>query len=220
MPWAGATYWRDPLREIVAKEPARHPDVLVRCRPMDEPPPELTPEPGWTRAPDVGVYRPERSFLADDDRRIRLAYWTRDEDRAFVGKVWFGPHAEGPPMCAHGGSLAAVLDDAMGRSLWAAGYRVLAGTLEFKYRSRCPLLRVHRIETRLVRHEGRRLYTEGAILAEDGTVRTEGTGTFVQISEEAFTSEMEKLKAAGHPAWITGQELEGLPASGDPGEDR
>lgn len=178
---------------------------------MDTTAPELTPEPGWLPVPDVGVYRPERSFLADDAHRIRLRYWTREADQAFVGKVWFGPHAEGPPMCAHGGSLAAVLDDAMGRGLWAAGYRVLAGTLEFKYRSRCPLLEIHHVTTRLVRHEGRRLYTEGAVLAADGTVRTEGTGTFVQISAEAFAAEMRRLEAAGLPAWRTGAEHEGLP---------
>lgn len=194
--------------DVAPRESPAGASDLVRCRSMDESPPELTPEPGWIPAPDLGIYRPERSFLADDDRRIRLAYWTREADGVFVGKVWFGPYAEGPPMCAHGGSLAAVLDDAMGRSLWVAGYKVLAGTLEFKYRSRCPLGEVHRIETRLIRHEGRRLYAEGSILAEDGTVRTEGTGTFVQITARHFAAEMETLEAAGYPVWTSALEAD------------
>lgn len=174
---------------------------------MDESPPLLTPEPGWSPAPELGIYRPERSFLANDDRRLRLAYWLRDADRAFVGKVWFGPCAEGPPLSAHGGSLAAVLDDAMGRSLWVAGYRVVAGTLEFKLRSRTPLLEVHHIETRLLREQGRKVFAEGRITGLDGSLRAEGTGTFVKITAQAFATEMERLKAAGHPVWTAGLEV-------------
>jgi acyl-coenzyme A thioesterase PaaI-like protein len=170
---------------------------------MDESPPDLTPEPGWSAAPDLGVYRPERSFMSNDDDRLRLSYWVREEDRAFVGKVWYGPRAEGPPLSAHGGSLAATLDDAMGRGLWVAGYRVLAGTLEFKLRSRTPLYEIHHIETRMVREEGRKVFTEGRITARDGTLRAEGTGTFVKITAEVFAAELERLRAAGFPIWNT-----------------
>jgi hypothetical protein len=71
-------------------------------------PPELAPEPGWVPCPDVGVYRTEHNFVSGDPdgQRIRIAYWQREKDQAYVGKVWFGINAEGPPLSAHGGSVA------------------------------------------------------------------------------------------------------------------
>lgn len=65
---------------------------------------------------------------ADDDR-LRVAYFRRNEDDALLATVWFGSKAEGPPHHAHGGSIAAVLDEAMGASAWICG----------SHRRRCAL---------------------------------------------------------------------------------
>ncbi len=168
-------------------------------------PEELTPDSGWIEAPELGVYRQPFSFVTGDPEgdRLRVRYWTRSEDLAYVGKVWFGPRAEGPPLCAHGGAIAAVLDDCMGRCLWVAGHKVLAGKLEFSYRSRTPLLAVHSLEAKVDRIEGRKVFAVCNLKSLDGTLRASGSGLFIQIDETHLESEKAKLQQAGHPTWST-----------------
>lgn len=63
-----------------------------------------------------------------------------------MARVWFGPSTEGPLGHVHGGSMAAVLDEAMGVSAWIAGQTVVAAKLAVKYRTMLPLGKVTTIE--------------------------------------------------------------------------
>ena len=85
---------------------------------------ESTSEVGWTPIDPLGSVGTGRSFVSGepDGDRLRVCYYRRDRDGALVGKIWFGPGAEGPPGHAHGGSMAAVLDEAMGAGAWLAGH--------------------------------------------------------------------------------------------------
>lgn len=81
------------------------------------------------------------SFVSGDPfgNRIRVRYFKRERDGALVGKVWFGPGAEGPPGHAHGGSMAAVLDEALGAAAWMSGHPVVAAKLVTVFRRMLPL---------------------------------------------------------------------------------
>lgn len=93
-------------------------------------------EVGWTPIEPLESVGTGRSFVSGEPSgdRLRVRYYRRERDRALVGKIWFGPGAEGPPGHAHGGSMAAVLDEAMGAGAWLAGHAVVAAKLTINFR--------------------------------------------------------------------------------------
>lgn len=126
------------------------------------------------------------NFVSDTagHRGLRAHYYKRTVDKALVGKAWFGPFAKGPPGHAHGGSLAALLDDAMGTAAWLAGYSVVAAEIKISFREMLPLLHVVRVEAWVEKVEGRKVYTRGKVFASDGKVFSEGSGLFIALTQE------------------------------------
>ena len=120
-----------------------------------------------------------------DGRRLSLAYYWHDRSRRMYGEITFGPDTEGPPGCGHGGSIAAVLDDAMGTAVWCAGHRVVAVNLNVDFRRFVPLdAPPRRVEVRIVRRLRRKVYTRAWLRGPDGTLHAEGKGIFLQIDFE------------------------------------
>lgn len=113
------------------------------------------------------------SFYLDGERVLGYGTLTRAQ--------------QGPPGHAHGGSLAAILDEAMGRVLWEMGHPVVAAHLEFDYRTPTPLNVPLVVEAELVSKGNRSLRTISHIKLPDGTVAVEGKGVFVEL-KEGFTS--------------------------------
>ena len=79
-------------------------------------PPEVMAELGWKPFVPLALEGGQRSFVSGKPQSglLRVHYFERQGDDAIVGRAWFGPGAAGPPGHAHGGSIAAVLDEAMG----------------------------------------------------------------------------------------------------------
>lgn len=150
-------------------------------------PPDLDAEPGWLElVPPASVAG--RSFVSGEPLgdRLRVRYFTR-HDGGLVGKVWFGPGAEGPPGHAHGGSLASILDEAMGAAAWLSGRVVVAADLHLTFRRMVPLEIVARVEARVVIVEGRKVRTAGTLASIDGVVTyCEAEGLFVEVGAERF----------------------------------
>lgn len=160
--------------------------------------PDLSPEPGWAE-PLRAEKRAHASFVSGDPEgpRLRVRYYRDPATDDRVGKVWFGPMAEGPPGHAHGGSIAAVLDEAMGTNCWQRGHRVLAGTLQIVYRRAVPLGTVARIRTSIERIEGRKVHAAGALVDEAGVVWAEGSGVFVIMKDEMLQHIAEEARRSG-----------------------
>lgn len=155
---------------------------------MDEP--DLGPEAGW-ESTGVPAHLKNNSFVSGhpEGQILRVRYYHDPASGQRVGKVWFGPGAEGPPGCAHGGSLAAVLDEAMGNNCWVQGHRVVAGTLTIKYLRTVPLGTTAIVRTQLDRVEDRKVYATGTVEDAQGGVFTEGTCVYIRLSpaqEQAF----------------------------------
>jgi hypothetical protein len=146
----------------------------------------LAPEPGWTPLGEwpFPTGKPGR-FVAGDDSglRYRLRYYrdAADPDRLH-GKVWFGPGAEGPPLHAHGGSMAALLDEACGMACWMNDTRVVAATLTTHFKRMLPLERVVEVDTRVVSRKQRRVLVEGRLFDGDEVFCT-AEGLFMVIGE-------------------------------------
>lgn len=130
-----------------------------------------------------------RSFLYGphaDDSIMQIRWYRRESDGALIGRVWWGPGAQGPPGHAHGGSMAAVLDEALGSSCWIAGHPVVAAELHTSFHAMLPLDRVYTVEAWVERVEGRKVYTCGHIIDEDGKRYTSATGLFISMTTDHF----------------------------------
>ncbi|MCK4349755.1 MAG: PaaI family thioesterase [Candidatus Krumholzibacteria bacterium] len=105
-----------------------------------------------------------------DGNRLRIQYFTHFTGLQLMSKVWFGPGTQGPPGCVHGGSIAAVLDEAMGATTWLAGYTAVAAEITVTFHKMLPLDTCCLIEPRVVEVDGRKIYTKAEIMDRDGMV--------------------------------------------------
>jgi len=105
------------------------------------------------------------------------------EDGEIVAEVTLTEEQQGAPGHAHGGSLAAILDEAMGWAVWRAGHRALAAHLEFDYRHPTPLGVPLEARARLVGKGGRSVRAEGEIRLPDGRVSAQSKGVFVDLGD-------------------------------------
>ena len=147
--------------------------------------PDLSGEPDWTPVEVFRSFGGPRAFVSGDPdgNRLRVRYYSRHADDALVGKVWFGPGAEGPPDHAHGGSTAAVLDEAMGAAAWHADHPVVAAEIRIRYRRLLPLGTVALVETSITGVRRRRVHVTARLVDSDGRVFCDAEGTYVLVDE-------------------------------------
>jgi len=109
--------------------------------------------------------------------------WFVTDDKSIHGEVILTDRQEGPPLHAHGGASAAMLDEAMGTAAWIGGYMVVAVDLHVTYRHPIQLGQKIHIYGRVDRKEGRKIFTLGEIVLEDGTTAVTGTGIFIEAPQ-------------------------------------
>ena len=136
---------------------------------------DLTGEPGWSLFDAPALVGETLRFVSGDQtgNRFRMTYF-RDQEQNLVARVWFGPVTEGPPGHAHGGSIAAVLDEVLGLAAWAAGHKIVVGNLNVNFRQLLPIQTVVQVNTRIASVEGRKIMVHGEIHSLDGTVYAKG----------------------------------------------
>lgn len=145
----------------------------------------LRPDEGWTdlQRDNWPGYGP--NFVSGDaeGNRLRVHYYRRDSDGHLVGRAWFGPGTQGPPGHAHGGSMAALLDEVMGTSCWVSGHPVLAASIKIDFRNMIPLGTVATFEGWVDTVNGRKITTRGRLAGPDGTLFAEGEGLFIRMDK-------------------------------------
>ncbi len=148
---------------------------------------DLTGEPGWMALEYPESLKDKPSFVIGDHSKDRLAvkYFIRKEDKRFFGKVYFGQEAQGPPDHAHGGSMAAVLDEAMGFAAWIGGYTVVAAKITVEYFEMLPVGSVVTVEAWIEHVEGRKVRTKARLYNDDKTFSS-SEGLFINIPAEKF----------------------------------
>ncbi len=128
----------------------------------------LQGEQGWEAFNAPALIGDSLRFVSGDltGKRFRMRYF-RDQSKNLVARVWFGPEAEGPPGHAHGGSMAAVLDEVLGLAGWASGHAVVVGNLNISFRNLLPLQTVVQVESEVVSVKGRKIMVHGRIFGPD-----------------------------------------------------
>lgn len=86
---------------------------------------------------------------------------------------------QGPPGHAHGGASAAILDEAMGLVVWAAGHKVAAVNLEINYRKPLPLNQLLTLKAHITQMNKRKIFSAGEILLANSTTAVSGQGIYV-----------------------------------------
>jgi acyl-coenzyme A thioesterase PaaI-like protein len=109
----------------------------------------------------------------------------RLEGDVVVGEVVFGSAYEGPPGCVHGGYVAAAFDELLGATQSLSGAPGMTGTLTVRYRSPTPLLTPLVMRGRIREVEGRKIFAEGTVHADD-RLCAEAEGIFISIDASTF----------------------------------
>ncbi|MEM8484378.1 MAG: PaaI family thioesterase [Bacteroidota bacterium] len=145
--------------------------------------PDLSGEPAWMPIIPPSLLTQENSFISGDPtgNRLRLRYYYDEASTQVIARTWFGPGAEGPPRHAHGGSVAAVLDEAMGMAALYAGHTVVAANISINYLKMVPLETVASAIAQVTRVAGKKIYTEARLVGTNGTVLSRGEGLFITI---------------------------------------
>jgi acyl-coenzyme A thioesterase PaaI-like protein len=84
----------------------------------------------------------------------------------------------------HGGILAALLDETVGRAAYLVQEWVFTAKVEVRFRQPAPLGQQIRFEGRLVRRRGKFLELSGSALLRNGTVLAEARGLYVLLPED------------------------------------
>ena len=161
-------------------------------------PPPVLAEPDWTPFRPFRLEAGRGTFVSSDPPgdRLRVAYFERPVPPRLVGRAWFGPGAEGPPGHAHGGSIAAVLDEAMGAAIWIEGRIVVAVRLVTDFRRMLPLGTDARLEAWVTGGERRKVEARGRLSGDDGTLFAEAEGIFVEVDPTRFRDLLERAARA------------------------
>lgn len=151
---------------------------------------QLDGEPGWEAFDAPALVGETLRFVSGDRTgdRFRMKYF-RDQEQNLVARVWFGPVTEGPPGHAHGGSIAAVLDEVLGLAAWATGHSIVVGNLNISFRQLLPLQTVVHVSTRVISVQGRKIMVHGEVCSLEGIVIATGEALCIKITAENLNTE-------------------------------
>jgi len=114
-----------------------------------------------------------------DGMRLKFAY---DEDRdCFVCRFRLRKRYTGPPGHAHGGIIATILDEAMGKVNKLRHVVALTSQITVSYLKPVPLNQPLRVESREVRAHGRQHINMAEILNQKNEVLARSEGLFIAI---------------------------------------
>lgn len=152
--------------------------------------PDAVPEPGWVVAQPFPNSSSRETFLrsADDDERVRIAYFRKPDAGTLYLRAWFGPRALGPPGHVHGGAMAAVLDEAMGAACWMNGHAVVAAQISISFVGMLPIGTDTTVEAWIDKIDGRKIHLRSHMKNPSGQLVTEGQGLFVVLKDEMLKS--------------------------------
>jgi uncharacterized protein (TIGR00369 family) len=116
----------------------------------------------------------------DNENGIGLDWFVTGEQ--VHTELVFTESQQGPRNHAHGGAAAAVLDEAMGASVWTAGHKALAANLNVNFKRPVPLNATVTVDARVTEVKGRKAYAS-AQLKQGETVLVEATGLFLAVPD-------------------------------------
>jgi uncharacterized protein (TIGR00369 family) len=112
---------------------------------------------------------------------MRLKFTYNEERDGFVCRFRLGKRYTGPPGHCHGGIIAAILDEAMGKVNKLRHVVALTSQITVDYLKPVPLNKPLRVESRELRVSGRKHINVAEIVNQKGEVLARSRGTFIAI---------------------------------------
>jgi uncharacterized protein (TIGR00369 family) len=107
----------------------------------------------------------------------------RSHEGKYVAKFTFSERHQGPPSIAHGGAIAALLDEAVTAAVaHEVGFPAFTVQLDISYRAPVYLNTEVTIVGQVLNVEGRKVFVQAQVILPDGTIATEAKGLFIRIS--------------------------------------
>jgi acyl-coenzyme A thioesterase PaaI-like protein len=160
------------------------------------------PGPEWIRL--RGAAFGKVSFVSSNpsETTLRVRYYRHRENSSLRARIWFGPGSEGLPGHAHGGSVAAVLDEGTSLAAWLAGYPVASVQLVVDFESLIMLGQVAILDAAIDTVEDDRIEVHGVLRSETGKVFARGRSRLFRLSAERLKripGGEQALEAVGKP---------------------
>jgi uncharacterized protein (TIGR00369 family) len=119
-------------------------------------------------------------------RGMRLAFEQDDQRRRIVGRFCLGEEYQGGPGFLHGGIVALLLDEAMGKLNRFRNVRAVTAELTVEYLKPVRVGEEITVEAFEVGRDGRNLIHGGEIRGAAGAVLARGRGRFVAVDPERY----------------------------------
>jgi len=113
---------------------------------------------------------------------LRIRFYSDGPGKA-IARVMLDDRHQGYPGIAHGGVVATMLDEIMGRAAMTEDHHRLMFTakMEVRYRQPVPLYRPLTLRGRVEKDRGRIAQVVGELLLPDGSIGAESTGTLMLV---------------------------------------
>lgn len=122
----------------------------------------------------------------DNPEGMRLRFHYDEVTGKFVAHFRLGKRFTGPPRHAHGGIIAAILDEAMSKPSKPLGIMAPTTELTVNYRRPVPLNQKLTASAWEMRQDGRHHYRQAEIHNESGELLSIGRATFLEIHAEGM----------------------------------
>jgi uncharacterized protein (TIGR00369 family) len=126
---------------------------------------------------------------------MRLNFTLDEEHQMSICKFRLGRRYTGPPGHCHGGIIATILDDAMGKVNKIRHVVALTREMTVEYLKPVPLHRPLRVEGREVKVRGRTHVNVAEIRNEKGEVLARSKGIFIAIDPEKMFAKYAKRQS-------------------------
>lgn len=120
----------------------------------------------------------------DNAGGMKLTFEQDNAGRKIVGRFVLGERYQGGGGMAHGGIIALLLDEAMGKVCRFREVRAVTAELSVEYLMPVPVEKEIVVEGREMEMQGRNLFLAGEIRNEAGDVLARGKGRFVIIGHK------------------------------------
>lgn len=125
---------------------------------------------------------------------LKLKFVLDDERQRFICRFRLQGRFSGPPAHAHGGIIATILDEAMGKVSKLHNLVALTSNMEIRYLKPVPLFKPLVVEGWEQRVRGREHYRAAQIRNGDGEVLASSTGKFIEIDPHRMFAKYLKKK--------------------------
>lgn len=110
------------------------------------------------------------------------AHFYQIDENTCVGRFIPAEHHQGYPGRVHGGVVAAMMDETLGRAVWGDGNTWgVTAELTIRYKAPVPMGQTLTVVGRITSNRRRLFMAEGELLLADGTVAVVAHGKFVKL---------------------------------------